>query len=230
MGIVERKEREKEHRREEILDAAQKVFFERGLLASTMDEIAEVAELSKGTLYLYYKSKEDIYLAVMMQGMHLLFDAFKIATGTGRSAPIVLEQFGEAYIRFFNENRSIFRMMSFFQTPQFHKQVSEEMKQLCSAENHKIWDLVVSVITRGVAEGMLRSDLNPVESSIILWSSATALLLRLDAEKDIWKDRMQIDLEKTLRTSNMLFMDAILTSAGRQELSAYRMSIMHQRA
>jgi TetR/AcrR family transcriptional regulator len=55
MGIVERKEREKEHRKEEILDAAQKVFFERGLVTATMDEIAETAELSKGTLYLYYK-------------------------------------------------------------------------------------------------------------------------------------------------------------------------------
>jgi TetR/AcrR family transcriptional regulator len=68
MGITERKEREKEHRKEEIIDAAQKVFFEKGLLLTTMDEIAEIAELSKGTLYLYYKSKENLYLAVMMRG------------------------------------------------------------------------------------------------------------------------------------------------------------------
>ena len=60
MGTHERKEREKEHRREEILAAAQAVFFEKGLQNSTMDEIAERAELSKGTLYLYYKSKEDL--------------------------------------------------------------------------------------------------------------------------------------------------------------------------
>ena len=57
MGIHERKEREKEHRRDEILNAAQKVFFEKGLQSATMDEIAEAAELSKGTLYLYYGSK-----------------------------------------------------------------------------------------------------------------------------------------------------------------------------
>ena len=44
MGITERKEREKEHRKEEIIDAAQKVFFEKGLLLTTMDEIAEIAE------------------------------------------------------------------------------------------------------------------------------------------------------------------------------------------
>ncbi|MEO8168159.1 MAG: helix-turn-helix domain-containing protein, partial [bacterium] len=60
MGIIERKEREKEHRREDIIAAAQKIFFEKGLPSATMDEIAEAAELSKGTLYLYYKSKEDL--------------------------------------------------------------------------------------------------------------------------------------------------------------------------
>lgn len=60
MGTHERKEREREHRREDILDAAQHVFFEKGLPTATMDEIAEIAELSKGTLYLYYKSKEDL--------------------------------------------------------------------------------------------------------------------------------------------------------------------------
>lgn len=74
MGIHERKEREKEQRKEEILDAAQRIFFEKGLLAATMDEIAEAAELSKGTLYLYYSSKEDIYLAVMMRGMKTLHE------------------------------------------------------------------------------------------------------------------------------------------------------------
>lgn len=67
MGIQERKEREKESRKEEIINAAQKIFFEKGLPAATMDEIAEAAELSKGTLYLYYKSKEDLYLAVTMR-------------------------------------------------------------------------------------------------------------------------------------------------------------------
>ena len=76
MGIAERKEREKEYRKESILDAAQKVFFEKGLHLSTMDEIAETAELAKGTLYLYYHSKEDLYLAVLLRGLSIRFPFF----------------------------------------------------------------------------------------------------------------------------------------------------------
>jgi TetR/AcrR family transcriptional regulator len=50
MGITERKEREKEQRRNAIIDAAEKIFFTKGMDNSTMDDVAEEAELSKGTL------------------------------------------------------------------------------------------------------------------------------------------------------------------------------------
>lgn len=72
MGIAERKEREKQQRREEIIQAAEKVFFSKGFEKSTMDDIAERAELSKGTLYLYFKSKEDLHMAVARKAIGLL--------------------------------------------------------------------------------------------------------------------------------------------------------------
>ncbi|MGH2569187.1 MAG: TetR/AcrR family transcriptional regulator, partial [Bacteroidota bacterium] len=97
MGIQERKEREKEHRREEILNAAQRVFFEKGLQTATMDEIAEVAELSKGTLYLYYKSKEDLYLAVMIRGLEILYNMFAQTTSTKEPTIVQLVKLGDAY-------------------------------------------------------------------------------------------------------------------------------------
>lgn len=219
MGIHERKEREKEHRREEILDAAQRVFFEKGLLLATMDEIAETAELSKGTLYLYYKSKEDLYLTVMMRGMQLLYEMFAEVVKTTDSVPKILFHFGEAYLEYFNRHRNYFRMMHFLQTPQFHKQVSDEMKQSCNVLNQHIWDLVNGVIQRGIEEGSLRADLNPVEVSIIIWSSATALMLRIDSNYDIWKERFQIDLLRTLKLSNNLLFEAIFTEKGKSELA-----------
>ena len=64
MGIAERKERERQKRWEDIVAAAEKVFFSKGFVRSTMEEIAEAAELSKGTLYLYFKSKEDLHMVV----------------------------------------------------------------------------------------------------------------------------------------------------------------------
>jgi TetR/AcrR family transcriptional regulator len=219
MGIVERKEREKEHRKEEILDAAQKVFFEKGLATATMDEIAEAAELSKGTLYLYYKSKEDMYLAVMMRGMDVLYKIYEPIVASEDSTIQKLVKFGVTYKDFFHSHRSFFRMFYFLQAPQFHKQVSEEMRQACSVESRRMWDLLIGLLRGGMEEGAFRSDLNPVEVAIILWSSATALLLRLDSEGETWKERMNIDLEHVLEISNKLLFESILTDRVRAEFA-----------
>jgi AcrR family transcriptional regulator len=220
MGIEERKEREKEHRKEEILDAAQKVFFEKGLPTATMDEIADAAELSKGTLYLYYKSKEDLYLGVMMRGMQVLYTEYEVLAASQDSPLQKIVKLSELYIDFFASNRNFFRMFHFLQMPQFHKQVSEEMQQYCGTETRRLWDIVIAIMKQGMETGILRSDLNPIEIGIILWSSSTALMLRGDTEGERWKERLNIDMSHTLEVSNRLFLNAILTDKGRKEFVA----------
>ena len=72
MGVAERREREKEQRRQAILDAAEHLFFKKGVEDTTMDDVAEAAEFSKGTLYLYFKNREDIYHGIYHRGMEVL--------------------------------------------------------------------------------------------------------------------------------------------------------------
>jgi AcrR family transcriptional regulator len=219
MGIHERKEREKEHRKEEIIDAAQQVFFEKGLLVSTMDEIADAAELSKGTLYVYYKSKEDLYLAVMMRGMQKLNEMFQRVSDSNDSTLKKIVNIGEAYNEFFKTSPNFFRMFHFSQIPHFHKQVSEEMREVCTLGHRKLWDIVIGLFKCAIDEKLIHGELNPVELAIILWSSSTALMLRMDAESEIWMERMRVDLSETLKLSNSLLWSAMLTDKGRNELA-----------
>ncbi|RPI05559.1 MAG: TetR/AcrR family transcriptional regulator [Ignavibacteriae bacterium] len=220
MGITERKVREKEHRKEEILDAAKKVFFEKGLSAATMDEIAEAAELSKGTLYLYYKSKEDMYLGVMMRGMEELYEDFeRIGTSSVSTLHKIME-LGDVYRKYFDKHRKFFRMIHFLQSPQFHKQVSDEMKKTCDMETQRVWNVINSILQTGMDEGLLRPNYNPMELGVILWSNMNALMLRIDNEGDKWKKRFNIDLEHTLSVSTTLLFESILTTRGRTEYAA----------
>jgi AcrR family transcriptional regulator len=220
LGIHERKEREKEQRREDILDAAQRVFFEKGLAVATMDDIAETAELSKGTLYLYYKSKEDLYLTVMMRGMQILYDAFNDVEHGSSSPAQLLVRLSETYLTFFNNHRDYFRMMHYLQSPQFHKQISDDVKQSCSILNQRIWTLVNGMLQRCIDGGLLRRELDPIQVGLILWSSATALMLRIDSEEGIWREAFQLNLQEVLKLSNSLLFDAICTEKGRLELKA----------
>jgi len=67
MGIRERKEREKERRRQQIVVAAKRVFATKGFGRATMEDIANEAELSPGTLYLYFKSKDDLCASLSLR-------------------------------------------------------------------------------------------------------------------------------------------------------------------
>jgi AcrR family transcriptional regulator len=65
MGVKERREREEQARLNDILGAAEKVFAEQGYYHTRMDDIAEAAELAKGTLYYYFKSKDEIFFHIL---------------------------------------------------------------------------------------------------------------------------------------------------------------------
>jgi AcrR family transcriptional regulator len=72
MGVKERKERERRQRKSEILETAKSLFLKNGFLNVTMNEIAAATELSTGTIYLYFKNKEDIFAALAVIGSEKL--------------------------------------------------------------------------------------------------------------------------------------------------------------
>lgn len=217
MGIQERKDREKEQRREEILTAAERVFWEKGLSAATMDEIADRAELGKSTLYLYYKSKEDLYLAVSMRGGQIMHRLFEEAVSTGEPTLKLIWNLGEAYYRFFLEYREYFRMFYFMENAQVHSQVSPEMLETCAASDEKIWELVFGLIRRGIEEGTMRPDVDPRQAGVMLWSNSNGLMRQMDRAAAYWKDKLGLDLEMTLRMANRFLVAGMLTEKGRRQ-------------
>src|SRR4051812_31112410 len=100
MGIIERKEREKEARRNLILDAAERVFQANGIQQATMDDIARDAELAKGTIYLYYRNKDELQLGVMMRAMDMVHESFEIAAEGENLALKKFQAVGDAYWKF----------------------------------------------------------------------------------------------------------------------------------
>jgi TetR/AcrR family transcriptional regulator len=220
MGITERKEREKEQRREEILNAAEKVFWEKGLAAATMDEIAEKAELGKSTLYLYYKSKEDLYLAVTIRGGEIMQSMFEKAISTGEPALKLIWNLGEAYVEFFQTYRNYFRMYYFMESTSLHSQVSPEMLQHCMVHDERTWETVITPIARAVKEGLIRADIDPMEAGVMLWSNSNGLMRQIDRADAYWKEKMHIDLEATLRRSNSFMVRGMLTEAGERQFAS----------
>ncbi|BBK32091.1 TetR family transcriptional regulator [Stella humosa] len=91
MPVTPRWRRRKEARPSEIVDAALAAFAERGYAATRLDDVAERAGIGKGTLYLYFSSKEELFKAVVRQTLvpNLAAAEARIATAEGPTAPLL---------------------------------------------------------------------------------------------------------------------------------------------
>lgn len=99
-----------EFRTEEILQAANRVFAERGFDQATMDEVAKEAGVAKGTLYLYYPSKQDIYWAALRRGAQELAAQTSAALAAAVGADEKIRAFIATRLRYFEEHRDLFRI------------------------------------------------------------------------------------------------------------------------
>ncbi len=114
MGSIERRQREKEQRREQILNTARELLFKKGIDATSMNQIARNAELSVGTLYLYFKNKESLFAALQEEGLTLLCDKIKEESEKGFTPQEKLEKVALAYMDFSEEHRKYFDIINYF--------------------------------------------------------------------------------------------------------------------
>jgi AcrR family transcriptional regulator len=217
MGTFERKEREKEHRRRTILKAARKVFFEKGLQAAAMDEIAEVAELSKGTLYLYFRSKEDLYVSLLEEGLAILRRMFEEVEARPLPADEALRQIGFTYYQFFQQYPDYFNILVFADTRVLHSQVSEEVLQGSELRAMGCLQVVARVFARGVKEGVFRKDLQPIEVAILLWGTSNGMIGLIANKAEHFMREHQINLEALMAKSWQLTLSSLRTVQKKSE-------------
>ena len=150
-----RRERETLERREAILAAARDVFFENGIHRATVDEIAARAEVAKGTVYLYFESKETILAHLLMEGLDALRESLAeaYAENLSLSAEQRLRRLCAAYLNFFQHEQYYFRLMMAFDRGQFQEAISAELRQLIITHSMQGLRWAVRAIEQGIADG-----------------------------------------------------------------------------
>ncbi|MFN0015678.1 MAG: TetR/AcrR family transcriptional regulator [Saprospiraceae bacterium] len=128
MGIVQRKEREKEEMRSLILDAALRLFRERGYDGVSIRNIAEAIEYSPGTIYLYYKDKSEIFFALQFEAAALKRDHILPVASIEDPMERLIE-FGRRYIDFGMKHPEIYDLLFITRAPMEY------------VENQECWQL-----------------------------------------------------------------------------------------
>jgi len=177
MTTAQRRAREKARRQQEILEAAREVFFEKGIHRATVDDVAAQAEVSKGTVYLYFQSKESILAHLLLEGLSILLS--KLETAYAPNEPLSpekrLRQLVEAYWQFAQTYPDHFRLLMALDRGRFRERVSAEMYQEVLAESTRGLELVAMAIRRGTEESVFTVD-DPLLAAGVLWGALNGAL------------------------------------------------------
>jgi AcrR family transcriptional regulator len=209
MGITERKEREKEQRRNDIIDAAEKVFFEKGMELATMDDVAKEAELSKGTLYLYFNSKDDLLHAIIHRGLLIMKEMFTEAFNSKEIGLEKVSAVGDSYFEFSRKYPNYFRIMLLHKHPESHKPEDNPNLMACAEQGDRSLDVVAQAVEVGIEDGTIRSDVNPMEVAVILWAQSNGIVQTI-FEQDLSECKgMDIPSEHIIKTARGLMLDML---------------------
>lgn len=190
MGLEGRKRKEKEQRRRTILKAARKQFFERGFNPVTVASIARKAELSKGTIYLYFKSKEEIYAQILLSDIDKFHTMISSVFQEGKSASEMLVRFSDIYMDYLLADRELFRILMTFMLHTDSMDFSEEVNNdLIRATNSTI-DVIERIFRYGIDEGEFPPDINVWQSRNAIWGLLNGVIsLHLFTGKESTRER-----------------------------------------
>ena len=201
MGVAERREREKEQRRNDIIDAAEKIFFAKGINAATMDEVAEEAELSKGTLYLYFNSKEELYLAINARGLLILQKVFTEAIKKAAKGIDKLRQIWEAYFKYYEDYPDYFDAMVYYDLNEIKLDKEGTCAGECRDQGLQVLDTVATAIGTGIKDGSFRKELNPMNAAMVLWAHTTGVIQILSRKGKHLEEEHGISLQDMIDLS-----------------------------
>ncbi|MBL6968289.1 MAG: TetR/AcrR family transcriptional regulator [Desulfobacteraceae bacterium] len=201
MGIEERKEREKKMRRRQIMDAAKKVFASKGFGGATIENIAEEAEFSPATLYLYFKNKDELFASLNLRMLQALIGKMERVRNQKKLSPEkkikALEK--ALYEVYLTDPLNVVNVLR-FQSRERLKNLSPELSSKIRDCTRKYVNAIAEIFEDGVRQGVFL-DRHPVAFADIVWSLFTGLVLSedtrkgLNQEKDLLRPTLELALE-----------------------------------
>jgi len=184
---VERKIQEKLKRKNEILKAAERIMKANGLHGLNIDQVAEETSLAKGTIYLYFKSKEEILGNLTVKSRTLLLKEFKKVDALDISA---IDKFAEIIrinYRFYLKNPLYYDLVSLYEA----NHTFDESEEMYGSSN-AITLFVSRIALDAQKEGQLNPALDPLHVTMILWGTTVGILQMLKVRGVLIKSKLSI--------------------------------------
>ncbi|HOI75894.1 MAG TPA: TetR/AcrR family transcriptional regulator [Syntrophales bacterium] len=176
MGNAERKEPGKNTRIKLILDSAAVVFREKGFRDSTIEDIAARAQIAKGTIYLYFKSKSDLYFCLVQPALECLSKRLiQIAEDKDDGPDNRIRRLARAIYEFYDKDTDAYYLLIRYNEEEYSKLLPEDRIERfkcimrCNLKQGEI------VIREGIEKGVFK-DVNPYAGAVIFWSAFIGMI------------------------------------------------------
>ena len=161
--------------RRSILEAARKLFLERGFEAANLDEVAQRAGVAKGTIYRYFDSKAELYVEVLVWNADAFVERMRHTLDPSLSPREQVLQTGRFYVRHYAEHPEYFRIFWAVENQRMIGELPEPLLEI-------VWDLwrrglaiAVEIIENGVKVGAFR-PCDAWQTASLLWVLANGLI------------------------------------------------------
>jgi AcrR family transcriptional regulator len=205
MGIAERKTRERHQRTLQIMDAAKKVFSAKGFSGTTMEEIAQAAELSPATLYLYFKNKNELYASLNEHMLSFLCQRLRqVAEDEGLDTQGKILALSGAMHDVFKFDRLILFNVFHMQSSEALGDLSPHMVGMINGLASEALRTMAGIFAKGMDEGVLRRC-HPLALADVVWGVFSGLVLFeenkriFDPRKDFLKPTLDLAIELLAR-------------------------------
>ena len=203
MEKLSRKEREYQARREEILRAAERVFAQNGFHNTTVAELAKESEFAIGTIYQFFKHKDDLYYTMMIEKFDLLYNTLLTEVGKNTRCLEKLNCLVGVVLSFIEKNVDFFKIFT-WELNVLNSNMEHKLKDQLISKHFSYSKLISDVIKEGLQKGALKEG-NADDLS-------TALLGMMNIFSFNWIYNQQQD---SLREKAPIIVDLFLNGATR---------------
>lgn len=179
MGVQERREREREARRQAVLEAARELVREQGFNATTTKQIAARCELSEATLFWYFRSKDEILTSLLFEGIDFMARGVRRIVESGTPAEETLRGLWEFFAEVREVHPEYFHVFGYLAHPQSTAAVDEEVRAAIarsSGDNFRVLGAHFAGVL-GEEHGRIAADL--------LWGAFVGLMVLRDSRVNL---------------------------------------------
>ena len=189
-----------------ILEAAEALFEEKGFEATSVDDIAKTADMSKSTLYVYFKSKELIWDSIVCMYMEeLLEDAKKAAEGKAK--------FEERYYGLCFDIAGLFEKHPIFYKGMLGK-ISLDMEQEVYKKiydvGEQINEAIADFIRSGIEEGAVRKDIDIYTAVFVMWPSISGIVKLAIEKEEYFRYRFNTTKDEYLKKAFGMLLEGVV--------------------